>query len=449
MNITRENTDALNAVVKIKIEKDDYTNSVENALKDVRKKASFKGFRPGMVPMGMVKKIYGKSILLDELNKMVSDKLMGYIKEEKLSILGEPLPSIKAPSDVDLEKNETFQFNFDIAFKPEFELKLSKRDKVDYFEIKVTNEMIDSTIENHTYRYGKTETVDQVQEKDLVKGNFEQLGEDGNVLEGGIHTYDALFAVDRIAEQSIRALVIGAKKGDIIDIDVVKAFPEEKDRAYMLRIDPAQAATLTGMFRFTLNEISRHMPAEVNQELFDLVYGDSTITTVEDYRKKIVEEIKGEFLFQSDYKFLIDVKEKLISKSGIELPDEFLKRWLLAVNDKLSADSIETEYPAMQKEFTWQLIKGKLEEENNLEVSEEELLDYAKRATLMQFRQYGLYSFPDDQLESFAKRTLAKEEERRNMYERKMEEKVIAWLKENIKLEVKEVTTDEFNNLFK
>jgi trigger factor len=449
MNITRENTDALNAVVKIKIEKNDYTEQVESALKESRKKASFKGFRPGMVPMGMVRKVYGKHILLDELNKLVSKNLYEYIQKEELKILGEPLPSKNNPSDVDLDGKEDFSFHFDIAFKPEFDIKLSKRDKIDYFEIKVTDEMIDRTIESHSYRYGKTETVEVVQEKDLVKGHFEQLGEDGNVLEGGLKTEEALFAVDRVAEESIRALVIGAKKGDIIDFDVTKAFPEEKDRAYMLRVDPEKAAGLVGNFRFTLTEITRHIPAELNQDFFNQVYTDGNVTSVDEYRQKITDEIKGEFVYQSNYKFLIDVKEKLISKAAITLPDEFLKRWLLAVNEKLTAESIENDYSSMQKEFVWQLIKGKIEEENNLTVSEEELLEYAKHATLMQFRQYGLYSFPEDQLESFAKRTLAKEDERRNMYERKLEEKVVAYLKESMKLETKEVTAEEFNELFK
>ncbi|PKP09154.1 MAG: trigger factor [Bacteroidetes bacterium HGW-Bacteroidetes-4] len=449
MNITRENIDELNAIIKVKVEKNDYAESVEKVLRDYRKKASIKGFRPGMAPMGMVKKLYGKSVLLDEVNKIVSENLTKHLVDEKLDILGEPLPSINAESDLDFDTKEDFEFAFDIAFQPAFDMKLSKRDKITYYEIEVDETMIQESIENHKSRFGETSEADMVEAKDLVKGKFEQLDTDGNLLEDGIFTEDSLFAVDRIEEENIRALVIGAKKDDIIDFELKKAFANTTDLASMLRIDKEVAEQLEGNFRFTVQSISRHQPAEVNQELFDKVYGEGTIASEKEYKNKIVEEIKASFVSSSDYKFLMDAKEKLVSKADLKLPDAFLKRWLVAANKELTTESVEKDYPLMQADLAWQLIKNKITEEQALKMEENELLDFAKQSVLMQFRQYGLMHIPDEQLEAYAKQTLTNEDERRKMVDRIFEQKIVEYLKETIKVENKEVSMKEFEELFK
>lgn len=449
MNITRENIDELNAVLKVKIEKQDYTGEVEKILKDYRKKATIKGFRPGMAPMGMIKKMYGKSVLLDEVNKLVSKSLTDHLVEEKLNILGEPLPSTKVESDLDFDNKEDFEFAFDIGLAPEFELKLSKRDKVAYYKIKVGDEMVQQTIDSHTARGGKSEEVDVVEEKDLVKGKFEQLGEDGNVLEDGVVTEDSLFAVDRIEEDAIQNLVIGAKKDDIVDFELNKAFSNTADVASMLRIEKEAAEALTGNFRFTIQSISRHIPAEVNQELWDQVYGEGNIKSEEEYKAKITEEIEQSFGYQSDFRLLIDAKEKLVAKAKLTLPDEFLKRWLVAVNKELTEEKVEKDYDSMQTDLAWQLIKNKIAEQQEIKVEEDELLEYAKKSVLMQFQQYGLASVPDEQLETYAKQMLGNEDERRKMVDQKFDEKIQVYLKETIKLDEKAVTTEEFNALFK
>lgn len=449
MNITRENIDDLNAVLKVKVEKDDYSSKVDEVLKDYRKKATLKGFRPGKAPMGMIKKLYGKSVLLDEVNKLVSENLTKHLIDEKLNILGEPLPSKNAESDIDIENKDDFEFAFDIAFAPEFELKLSKRDKVPYYEIKPDEEMINQTIESHAAQFGTTEEADTVEEKDLVKGKFEQLDNEGNVLESGVVTEDAVFAVDRIDEESIRSLVLGAKKDDIIDFEIKKAFTNDTDLSSMLRIEKEEAEKLDGKFRFTLQSISRHKPAEVNQELWDKVYGEGTVTSEEEYKNKIAEEIKHNFRFQSDYKFLLDAKDKMVKKAKLTLPDEFLKRWLVATNKELTEEAVEKDYENMQTDLAWQLIKNKLIEEQELKVEEDELLDFAKQSTLMQFQQYGLANIPDEQLETYAKQILANEDERRKLVDRKYDDKIIEYLKETVKVDPKEVTPTEFNELFK
>jgi trigger factor len=449
MNITRENIDELNAILKIKVEKNDYAGAVDKVLHDYRKKASVKGFRPGMVPAGIIKKMYGKAILLDEVNKLVSSSLSKHLIDEKLNILGEPLPSIKSKSDLDFDNKEDFEFAFDIAFAPKYELKLSKKDKLTYYEIKVDDEMVKQTIESHAARNGKTEEADVVIEKDLVRGKYEQLDQDGNVLEGGIVNDDALFAVDKIQEESIRALVIGAKKDDIVDFDIKKAFSNARDVASMLGIDKEVAEDLTGNFRFTVKTISRHTPAEVNQELFDKVYGEGTINSEKEYKAKIVAEIKESFVSSSDYKLLLDAKEALVGKAKMTLPDEFLKRWLVAVNKELTEEAVEKDYDKMQADLAWQLIKNNIIEEQGIKVEEQDMIDFAKKSVLMQFQQYGLMNLPDEQLEAYAIQTLKNEDERRKMLDRKYEEKIIEYLKETIKLESKEVTSVEFNDLFK
>lgn len=449
MNITRENIDNLNAVLKVKVEKSDYAAEVDKVLKDYRKKANVKGFRPGMVPMGMIKKLYGKAILLDEVNKVVSESLTKHLIDEKLDILGEPLPSIDTKSDLDFDNKEEFEFAFDIALAPTYELKLSKRDKITYYEIKVDAEMIQQTIESHASRNGKTEEVDVVEEKDLVKGKYEQLDEGNNVVEGGILTEDSLFAVDKIEEESIRALVIGSKKDDIVDFDIKKAFTNMTDLASMLRIEKEVAEELTGNFRFTVQSITRHIPAEVNQELYNSVYGEGAVNSEEEYKEKIVAEIKESFVSSSDYKLLLDAKDKLVEKAKMTLPDAFMKRWLVAVNKELTEEAVEKDYDSMQKDLAWQLIKNKITEEQEIKVEEEDLLDFAKKSVMMQFQQYGMMEVPEEQLETYAKQMLTNEDERRKMLDRKYEEKILGYLKETIKLESKEVTSAEFSELFK
>ncbi len=448
MNITRENIDELNAVLKVKIEKQDYVGEVDKVLKDYRKKATLKGFRPGMAPMGMIKKMYGKSVLLDEVNKLVSKSLTDHLVEEKLNILGEPLPSINSQAELDFDKQEDFEFAFDIAFASEFELKLSKRDKVPYYKIKVGDEMIQQTIEGHTSKAGKTEEADVVEEKDLVKGKFEQLDADNNVAEGGVTTEDSLFAVDRIEVEAIQNLVYGAKKDDIVDFEINKAFTNSADLASMLRIDKEKAQELKGNFRFTVQSISRHMPAEVNQELFDQVYGEGTVSSEEEYKAKIVDEIQTSFVQQSDFRLLIDAKDKLVSKTKIALPDEFMKRWLVAVNKELTVEAVDKDYDSMQSDLAWQLIKNRIAEEQEIKMEEDELLAFAKQSVLVQFQQYGLASIPDEQLETYAKQMLGNEDERRKMVDRVFDEKITGYLKETLKLDDKEVTTEEFNELF-
>lgn len=448
MNIIRENTDELNAVIKIKVEKQDYEQEVETILKDYRKKANVKGFRVGMAPMGMIKKMYGKSVLLDEVNKVVSKSLTEYLRDEEIEILGEPMPSEKEMSPIDFDKDTDFEFAFDIGITPEFEVKLSKRDKIPYYFIKVDDDMVNRTIEGHKSQAGESKEVDVVEEKDLVKGKFEQLDEKGNVKEDGVVTEDSLFAVDRIEEKSIQNLVIGSKKDDIIDFELNKAFSNATDVASMLRIDKEKAESLSGNFRFTTQTITRHIPAELNQDMFDKIYGKDTVKSEKEYKEKIIEEIKKEFINQSDFRFTIDTKDKLVNKLKLNLPDEFLKRWLLAVNKELTSEKIEEEYKSIQKEFAWQLIKNKIGKEQEIKIEDNDIIESAKKSVLQQFRQYGLSNLPDEQLTAYAQNILNNEEEKNKIRDGVWEEKIVKYIKETVKLDEKEISTEDFNKLF-
>ncbi len=449
MEITLNKTDDLNGVINVKVTPDDYQEKVDKVLKDYRKKANVPGFRPGKVPMGYVKKMYGKAILVDEINKMLSESLVDYLKKEELNILGEPLPSQDSES-IDFDNQKEFDFKFDIAFAPEFDVKLSKREKINYYVLKPDEKLIDDTINNYAYRNGENVPVDEITEKEeTLKGDIVQLDADNNPMEDGIKKEDGLMSLQVMKDDDIKKQFEGKKVGDTVDFDLKKAYPNDTEIASLLEISKEDAAKLNGNFRITINEINKFTPAEVNQELYDKIYGEGNVTTDKQFREKIVEEIKENFKYQSEYKFLLDAKEKLINKLELDLPDEFLKRWLDATNKELTKEQIEQEYDKFKEDMQWQLIVDKIYKENDFKVEESEVLDYAKESTRQQFMQYGLSYIPDEQLENYAKEIASKPEERRKILDKLAENKAVDFIKESVKVEEKEVSLDEFNNFFK
>ena len=449
MEITLNKTDDLNAVINVKVTPDDYQEKVDNVLKDYRKKANVPGFRPGKVPMGYVKKMYGKAVLVDEINKMLSESLVDYLKKEELNILGEPLPS-EDSEQIDFDNQEEFDFKFDIAFAPDFEVKLSKREKLNYYELKPDDKLIEDTINNYAYRNGTNVPAEEVVDKDeTLRGDIEQLDAESNPMEDGIKKENALMTLQVMKDDDIKKAFEGKKVGDAVDFDLKKAYPNDTEIASLLEISKEDAAKVEGIFRITINEINKFTPAEVNHELYDKIYGEGNVTSDKQFREKIVEEIKENFKYQSEYKFLIDAKEKLIKKLDIDLPDKFLKRWLDATNKELSKEQIEEEYDKFKEDMQWQLIVDKIYKENEFKVEEEEVLDFAKESTRQQFMQYGLSYIPDEQLENYAKEIAGKPEERRKILDKLAENKVLDFIKESVKIENKEVSLDEFNNFFK
>jgi trigger factor len=448
MNITRENIDDLNAVLKIQVEKADYDGNVEKVLRDYRKKANIKGFRPGMVPIGLIKKMYGKAVQIDEINKIVTENVQKYLTDEKIEILGDPLPRMDDNEKIDFDTQESFTFSFDLGLAPAFEIKLSNKNKVPYYEIDADEKMKKDYLENYTRRYGKFEKADLSEEKDMLKGKIEALDADGNLVADGLFADDTTLSMDIIKDKKIKKQFIGVAEKETIDFDLRKAFPNDLEIAGLLKKQKDEVAEINGNFRFTVNEISRFHPAEINQELFDRIYGEGVVSSEEDFRKKIDEEITANLKHESDYKLSIDLKKLAADKTDFALPEDFLKRWLLKVNEKTTEEQIEKEFDTFKHDLKWQLIRNKIARMNEIKITEEELQKEAENVTRYQFRQYGLFYATDEQVSNYAKETLKREEDAKRIADTILEEKVIELLKGMVKLETKTVSIEEFNKLF-
>lgn len=449
MNITKTNVDDLNAVIKLHITKEDYEQRVNDTLKDYRKKAKIDGFRSGKVPMGIVKKMYGNAVLVDEINKLISDNLIKYIYDNKINVLGEPLPNETDQKPIDWENDEEFEFAYDIAVAPEFTVKMSKREKLNYYKIKVSEEMIDNRVDHNTRVYGKNELTETIEEgKEMLRGSMVQVDEEGKEVEGGVSNENTTISLEYMKDDEIREGFKGAKVGDAIVFNPSVAYPNKADYASMLAISKEEAENLTADFRFVITEINKFTSAEINQELFDKVYGEGTVSTVEEFRAKVKSEIEDYLVNDSEYKFTIDAKEKLINKVGIELPEAFLKRWIVASNKEMTEEMVEKDFANYADDIRWQLIKSKIIEENELKVEEEDVKELAKQHAKMQMQQYGLTNIPEEHLEGFAAKILENENERKQLIEKARENKVLACVKESIKIEEKEVEVEEFNKMF-
>lgn len=448
MNITKENIDNLNAVLKVQIIKADYDEKVESVLKDYRKKASIKGFRPGMVPIGLVKKMYGKAVLIDEINKLVTENIQKYLTDEKVEILGDPMPKADEQEKFDFDTQEDFTFTFELGLAPVIDLKISKKNKVNQYEIIIDEKMKKDYLENYTRRYGELRKADSTEEKDMIKGSMEAIDKDGNVVAEGISVPDTSIGIDIIKDKKIRKQFTGIGVNDSVDFDVKKAFPNDTEIAGLLHIKKEEVEGIGSNFRFTVREISRFHPAEVGKELFDRIYGEGVVTTEEEFLKKIEEEITINLKRESDYKLLMDVKNLAIEKADFELPEEFLKKWLLRVNENTTEEQIEKEFDSFKKDLRWQLLRNKVAKDNEMKITEEELLKEAATITRYQFQQYGLFYATDDQINNYAKETLKREEDAKRIADKILDEKVIAVLQDHVKLESKSISVEEFNKLF-
>lgn len=448
MNITKENKDELNAVLKIQIDPEDYKERVDKVVKDYKKKAKMDGFRPGKVPEGLIRKMYGRAIKMDEVNKLVSEKLSEYIKSEDLNILGEPLPSQEEQKSIDWDNDNQLEFAFDIGMAPEFEVKISGHDKIPYYKIKITDELIDQQVGNYQEHLGEFKEIDKVNDLDeLITAHINELDEEGNPKEGGIYKENASLTLSVVKDEDIKKQFQDAAAGDALDIELKKAFPNDTEISSMLNIEKEKAAELEGMFRVHIQEVKKFEKAEVSQELFDKIYGEGNVTSNEEFREKIQGELEEQIKPESERKLSHDVKEHFVRKVNPKIPAEFLKRWLKESQNDLSEEDIEKDFSQFEKDVKWDLIKNKISKENDIQVEESEVLELAKEVTMQQLRQYGLGSLPDEQLENYAKEILKKDEDRRKLHERKFEEKVVEHIKQHVKLEEKEVTSEEFQQM--
>jgi trigger factor len=450
MNISKELKDELNAVLKVQISKDDYEPKVKNTLKDYQKKAKIDGFRPGKVPTGLIQKMYGKSVMVDEINKLLNNSLIQYIKDEKLHLLGDPIPSEADQKVIDWENQTEFEFAFEVGLSPEFELSISKKDKLKAYSIIPDAKLIESYTDNYARRYGQFVICNSIEDgKEMLKGAMIELNEDGSVKEGGIITAESTVYAEFIKDEDIKKKFSGLKSGDSISFNVRKAFPNDVELASILHVKKEEAANISSDFTLTIASISKFEKAEVNQELFDKIYGEGNVSTIEAFQAKIEEEIKNNLSRESEYKFRVDTKETILNKVNFKLPVDFLKRWIYSSNEgKFSKEQIDTEFVTFERDLKWQLVQNKIVKENDLKVTEEEVLDLAKQQTRMQFEQYGLFNVPEEHITNYAVESLKRQEDARKMFERKFEDKVLEFIRANVTIEEKEVSAEEFDKIY-
>ena len=450
MNISFEAPDKINGLMTITLEKDDYQGEVEKTLKDYRKRANIPGFRPGQTPMGLIKRQYGAAVKVDVVNKMLGENLYGYVRENKIQMLGEPLPSDQQ-KPLNFESEEPLEFKFDIAVAPEFKAALSGKDKVDYYNITVDDKLIDQQVEMYQSRAGQYEKVEQYDEKerDMLKGDLRELDEKGNVKEGGITVADAVLMPQYMKVEDQKKLFDGAKLGDIITWNPRKAYPEsDVEVSSLLKIQKEDVKDHEGDFTYQITEISRFVKAEINQQLFDQTFGEGTVKDEKEFRQKIADIISQQFKADSDYQFLQDVRKHMEKKVGkLEFPEAILKRVMLNNNKDKGADFVEKNFEASIKELGWHLIKEQLVEAQGIKVEEDDLKSVAKEAARAQFAQYGMSNVPDEYLENYAAEMLKKRENVDGLVDRAVDVKLTAALKGVVKLNEKDITLEDFQKM--
>lgn len=448
MNISRENIDELNAILTVSIEKNDYEATVNDVLKNYRKKANMPGFRPGMVPAGLIKKMYGKAALAEEVNKILSKSLTEYIHAENLNVLGEPLPNDEKQPAIDWDNQTDYSFVFDIGMAPEIKVTLDEGTTIPYYTIAAGEEMVNKQADAYAGRLGENKVVESAGENDTVRGNFVQLDEEGNELEGGIKADKVVIAIDLMKDAEVKASFIGKKADDVVIFDPVKTYENKHEVGHMLNISHEAAENLSGNFKFTIVEVLHFEKAELNQDLFSKIYGeDSGISTEEEFRARIKSEIEENFVYSSNYKFAIDSRDSLLKAIQFDLPEAFLKRWIKATNEKMTDEQIESDFDNFMIDLKWQLIKDRIVKDNELKITEEDVRALAKEMAAAQFRQYGLNNVEDEHLENYANHMLQNEEERRKLVSRKQEDVIVATIKDKVTLDLKEVSYEEFNKM--
>lgn len=449
MNITQEKVDALNAVVKININPEDYQPRVDKAIKENAKKAKLPGFRPGMVPAAHIKKMYGKSILVDEINNLLSDTLSKYIDEQKLEVLGQPLPKVDDEKEYNWDFNDNFEFNYELGLAPQFNIDFSSKDKTTQYVIKVDDETLASRIKNIRRSYGKMTNPDVSADDDVLYADLAQLSPDGSVFEGGISN-TASVRLDQIKDEKIKKSLIGLKKGDVVTLDIQKTFDNEAPKvAALLKIEEDEAAELKSKFQLTVKNVNRLEESDLNQEFFDKLFGEGTVTTEAEFTAKITEEIETMMVQDSERKLQDDIYKLSVAKVDFNLPDEFLKRWLKATNEKLSDEELNGGYNDFATNLKWTLIENKIIKDNQIEIKYDEVFALAKVRLDQQFRMYSPQPIPDEQLGQYTVQYLQNKENANKIFEEVKALKVFDHIKSVITLEKKDILYTDFSELVK
>ena len=448
MNIQFDKTSSVAAELTITFEKADYQENVEKALKNYRKKAALPGFRPGQVPMSLMKKRFGGEITAEEVQKLLSEKLYGYLRENKVDMLGDPLASEKQ-QPIDFEA-EQLTFIFDIALAPQFDAKLTDADKVPYYTIKVTDEMVDGQVKAYCQRGGHYDKVDSYQSGDMTKGHIAELDADGNIKEGGIQKEDAVILPNYFKNDDQKKKFEGIGVNTVITFNPAAAYDNSTiELSSLLGITKEEAENVKGDFSYQITEITRYMPAELTQELFDQVLGEGKVKGEDEFRAAIKKQLEDQFAEDAQLRFMIDVRKYLEKRIGdLQWPDELLKRIMRANNPDKGEEYVEQNYAGSIKELEWHLIKEQLADQTGIKVEQDDVLETAKRQTRMQFAQYGMGNVPDEIITNYATEQLKKKEQVEGLVARCVEEKLGKALKDVVKLTKKSVTLEEFNKLF-
>ena len=447
MNISFEIADKVNGLLTLTVEEADYQENVEKALKDFRKKANYPGFRPGMVPMGLIKKQYGASAKMDAINKLIGEQIYKYVQDNKIQMLGEPLQH-EGQEPQDLEKPAPYTFQFDIAVAPEFSIELNGHNKIDHYTITVDDALIDRQVDMFASRLGSFESVDSYEDNDMLKGDLRELDEKGNTKEGGLTVEAASVMPNYIKNEAQKALFNGAKKGDIITMNPREAYENNAELAAFLKVKEEELGNYTGNFSYQITDIQRYKKHAVDQELFDRTFGEGEVKSEKAFRERIAEGLKEQLSVDADYKFIQDVRAYCEKKVGdLQFPDALLKRIMLNNNKERGEEFVEKNYANSLKELTWRLIKDKLVAAHNIKVDDKDVLEAAKETARVQFAQYGMNNVPDDYVENYAKEIMKKRENVDGLVDRASDIKLCEALKKVVKLNEKEITLDDFNKM--
>ena len=449
MKISFENPDKINGLLTLVVEEEDYKNDVEKTLKDYRKKANVPGFRPGQVPMGMIKRQYGASARMDVINKLVGEQIYKYLQENKIQMIGEPLPSEKQ-EPVDLEKDGPYTLMFDIAVAPEFKVSLTGRDKVDYYNITVDDKIVDQQVDMYASRAGSYEKAETYQDKDMLKGDLRELDENGNTKEGGIVVEGAILMPNYIKVEDQKKLFDGVKLGDVITFNPKKAYPDnDTEVSQLLNIERDAVKDLESEFSYQVTEIQRFKKHDINEELFQQVFGEDTdVKDEKTFREKIAESLKEQLANDSDYKFMLDVRAHCEKKVGkLQYPDALLKRVMLANNKDKGEEFVEKNYEQSVNELTWHLIREQLVEAQDIKIVDNDIKESAKETARAQFAQYGMTNIPEEYIENYANEILKKGDSKDALVNRTIDRKLSTVLKTVVKLNEKEISVEDFNKM--
>ncbi len=446
MNVTREDVDALNAVLKVEVAPADYEGKVNDTLNTYRKTAKIPGFRPGHVPLGLIKKQYGKAVLSEELNKVVNESLQKYIVDNELDILGNPIPK-EGDFKGDFDKPGDFEFEYEIGLAPEVKVSLSGKNKYDYHKVKIDKKLVDKQIDDLRRRYGKLVSSDEVGASDMVMAQFVELNDDESIKEGGI-LHSSTISMEFVENKKANKALLGKKVGDKLVVNPEDVSRGGKDTAAMLGVSEDELEGLSDKFQISITEIKGMEMAELNEELYDKLFGEGAVKDEKELRARIKSDLEGMFGNDSDKLLTRAVYEDLLDKTKVELPDSFLKRWIKLSNEKeITEEQIEAEYDGYAKGLKWQLIQGQIFKANEIKLENEEVIAFTKGLLVNNYAQYGMPAPGDDELTQSAMQVLQNKDEANRIYDMLAEQKLTTYFKETVKLNEKEIAYDDFVEL--